>query len=257
MPNQIVSVAALSTTRLKAELGARQPIHTVPIGVDFARISAIEPADERIDVVFAGRLLAHKNVDMLVKAIGQLAKGRYPQIRCLVIGEGPERKNLQSLARELALEKQVEFVDFIATEDDLFARMKCAKVFALPSTREGFGICVLEANACGIPVVVVDHQDNAARNLVRDGENGLVCSLEVESLAAALETILAGHDMRPRALAAARQYDWNNIITRIEVGFASSGRRQPRRKGQSRLWTIDGGGSEVHTRQEPGLVGSG
>ncbi len=50
--------------------------------------------------------------------------------------------------------------------DDLIGYMKSSKVFVLPSTREGFGIVVIEANACGLPVVVVDHEMNAATDLV-------------------------------------------------------------------------------------------
>ena len=57
--------------------------------------------------------------------------------------------------------------------DDLIGYMKSSKVFVLPSTREGFGIVVIEANACGFPVVVVNHKMNAATDLVVDGINGI------------------------------------------------------------------------------------
>ena len=67
--------------------------------------------------------------------------------------------------------------------DDLIGYMKSSKVLVLPSTREGFGMVVIEANACGIPVVTVDHPMNAAVDLVIDGVNGFKTQLETEDMA--------------------------------------------------------------------------
>ena len=60
--------------------------------------------------------------------------------------------------------------------------MKSATVLALPSVREGFGAVVLEANSCGLPVVTVDHPDNAARHLIIEGQNGFLAGVEAVSL---------------------------------------------------------------------------
>jgi glycosyltransferase involved in cell wall biosynthesis len=95
--------------------------------------------------------------------------------------------------------------------------MMCAsKVFVLPSEREGFGIVVTEANAAGIPVVTVDMPDNAAKYLIEQGENGLVCELSPEAIATAIETLL--HDRKPASYYAAfsEKYDWKNIIPQME-----------------------------------------
>ncbi|GAI68661.1 unnamed protein product, partial [marine sediment metagenome] len=61
--------------------------------------------------------------------------------------------------------------------------MKSSKVFVLPSTREGFGIVVIEANACGIPVMTINHKDNAASDLIEEGKNGFVCQLDEKEIA--------------------------------------------------------------------------
>ena len=61
--------------------------------------------------------------------------------------------------------------------------MKSSKIFVLPSTREGFGIVALEANACGLPVITVNHAKNAAADLVMDHCNGFKCNLNENEMA--------------------------------------------------------------------------
>jgi len=97
--------------------------------------------------------------------------------------------------------------------------MKSSKVFFLPSTREGFGTVVIEANACGIPVVVIDHKDNAAKDLIRDGENGLICGYNPEVIADRIILLLdmiKHNNIKNVCKESAKIYDWNNIVNRIE-----------------------------------------
>lgn len=74
---------------------------------------------------------------------------------------------MKKLTNELDLKGNVEFTGFLEDYQDVIAHMKSSKVLVLPSVREGFGMVVLEANACGVPVVVVDHPMNAAKDLVK------------------------------------------------------------------------------------------
>ena len=83
-----------------------------------------------------------------------------------------KKKRLGVLAQKLNLEKNIKFLGLLEDHDDVYAIIKSSKVFVLPSAREGFGIVVIEANACGIPVITVDHKDNAARDLIEEGKNG-------------------------------------------------------------------------------------
>ncbi len=95
--------------------------------------------------------------------------------------------------------------------------MKSSKVFVLPSTREGFGIVVIEANACGIPVVTVNHKDNAARDLIEEGKNGFVCQLDEKEIA---KNIMKGIKNRNRikqtCTNSVKLYDWDNIMKKFE-----------------------------------------
>jgi glycosyltransferase involved in cell wall biosynthesis len=101
--------------------------------------------------------------------------------------------------------------------------MKSSKVFVLPSTREGFGIVVIEANACGIPVIAIDHKDNAARDLIEEGKNGFVCQLNEEEIAKRIMKILensTGQKMKRVCMDSAKNYDWDKIVDRIEEVYS-------------------------------------
>ena len=105
-----------------------------------------------------------------------------PDIRALIIGEGPEYEYLKNLINDKKIDPPVQMSGFYRNHDDLIARLKSSKVFVLPSTREGFGITALEALACGLPVVTVDHPANAIRDLITE-KNGFLCSLSAQDLA--------------------------------------------------------------------------
>ena len=88
-------------------------------------------------------------------------------------------------------------------------------------TREGFGRVALEANACGLPVVTVNHKRNAACDLINDG-NGFICELTEGDMA---EKILTGldkrKDMKTKCIESAKRYDWDSISTLVESFYES------------------------------------
>ena len=97
--------------------------------------------------------------------------------------------------------------------------MKSSKVFVLPSTREGFGIVVIEANVCGIPVITINHKDNAARDLIEEGKNGFVCQLNGEEIVKRIMRILINSSSRrieETCVELAKKYDWDKIVDEIE-----------------------------------------
>lgn len=225
LPDKIVSVSEQTTAALVGTLKVnRENIETIVNGIPFTYISSVPPSLESSDVIFVGRLLSHKNVDCLIKAIEKIADETPDQIRrCFVVGDGPERQALEQLVSEKRLESRVVFKGIIERMDELYGLMKASKVFVLPSTREGFGITVIEANACGLPVVTVDCDQNAARNLIQENKTGCVSKLESGALAEKIVFTLANHAaMKKNCVEFAKKYDWENLIDRLEQVYTKT-----------------------------------
>jgi glycosyltransferase involved in cell wall biosynthesis len=183
------------------------------------------PHDETSDIIFAGRLIKEKHVDLLVRAFGILASEQ-PELRLLIIGEGPEHDAITKIIHELSLEDRIYLRGFQVDHNEIIARMKSAKVFVNPSTREGFGITALEALACGLPVVTVNHPANAIRDLINE-KNGFTCSLTEKDLADTIRRALQRHaDMKNDCISSASAYDWEKITSDIETYYQSAIERQ-------------------------------
>lgn len=136
-------------------------------------------------VVFAGRHIPEKRVPAIVPAIAR-AREQLPQLKAAILGDGPERDHVLRLVSELGLDGAVRVPGFVATEtvDQMIAGALC---MMLPSRREGYGLVVIEAAAHGTPSVVVSGPDNAAVELVTEGENGFIArSADPDDLASAI-----------------------------------------------------------------------
>ena len=215
----IVAVSVTTMNNLRS-LGCRGHITIIPNGVDLQRIRSIVPSYEIADIIFVGRLIKEKHVDLLVRAFGILS-AEQRELRLLIIGEGPEQRTIANIIHELSLEDRIYCRGFLDDHDEIIARMKAAKVCVLPSTREGFGITALEALACGLPVVTVDHPANAIRDLITE-KNGFICSLSAKDLADTILRALLRHaDMKNACIASAAAFDWERIASDIETYYQS------------------------------------
>jgi glycosyltransferase involved in cell wall biosynthesis len=219
LTQNVIAVSESTKNKLKS-LGYRGNITLVPNGVDLQHIASIVTSEETSDFIFVGRLIKEKHVDTLVRAFDILASEQ-PHLRLLIIGEGPELDAIKKIIQELSLEDRIIIRGFQIDHDDVIARMKSAKVFVIPSTREGFGITALEALACGIPVVTVNHPANAIRELISE-KNGFTCSLSEKDLAGTLQIALQRHaDMKNDCIASASSFDWEKITSDIEKYYRS------------------------------------
>jgi glycosyltransferase involved in cell wall biosynthesis len=153
-----------------------------------------EPAEPL--VVFAGRHIPEKRVAALVPALVR-ARESIPDLRAEIYGDGPERAAVLAAIADLAW---VSAPGFVAAEE-VDAALRRALCMVLPSRREGYGLVVVEASARGTPSIVVAAEDNAAVELVADGENGVIAA-SIEDLAAAIERVHAdGEALRERTRA--------------------------------------------------------
>lgn len=207
---------SLKTKRDLHSAGLRKDVHVVPNGIDFLRIQKIKKAELESDVIFVGRLIKEKNVPLLLKAV-RLIKEEIPDVAAVIIGDGPERKSLEKLSKSLGVSDNVEFLGFLESHDEVIAHMKSSKVFLFPSLREGFGIVVLEANASGLPVVTVDYEMNASKDLIINGKNGFVSKLNEKDFAEKILTALENRrKIKSTAVNIAKGYDWEEIVGRLE-----------------------------------------
>jgi glycosyltransferase involved in cell wall biosynthesis len=194
LPDHIIAASPQTAERLRAGLRRGIPITTVPNGIDLEAIRSSHSDADVTDIVAVGRLIDHKRVDMLLDVIAML-KARGMHVTCRVIGDGPERVALQERARMLGISGAVDFRSDVDEQKDLYALLKAARLFVSLSAREGFGIAVLEAIACGVPVLTTSAPDNLAWHLVAQYSQGVVCEPTAEAVAAAIEQVLAqaGH----------------------------------------------------------------
>jgi glycosyltransferase involved in cell wall biosynthesis len=140
------------------------------------------PADVRI-VLSTSRLAAQKGIDAAVRAIAALPD----DVVLVVLGEGPERSALEALVRELDLERRVFLPGRVP---DVASWLGRAAVYVQPSRWEGFGLAVLEAMVCSLPVVAT--RVGSLPELVADGETGvLVPPGDAAELARGIERALA------------------------------------------------------------------
>jgi len=192
LPDHIIAASSHTAERLRAVLGPRASITIAPNGIDLEAVRSSYPDQAATDLVVVSRLMAHKRIDMLLDAIALLHAERLP-VTCRIIGDGPQRDELRDRARALGVEHAVDFCHDVREQKEVYALIKAAKVFVFPSAREGFGIAVLEALACGVPVIVTSAPDNLARHLVAQSGTGTICDPTAPAIADAVKSVLADH----------------------------------------------------------------
>lgn len=205
-----VLVRSAAYARSAPGLAAVQPsrLRVVPNGIDPTRFRPDGPRRPGDYLLFVGRLVPYKGLDVLLEALA--GPGGLPLV---VVGDGPERRRLETLARDLGVD--VHFLGRVEDED-LPALYRGARLTVLPSVngQEAFGISLLESMACGTPVVASDLP--GVGDVARLG--GLTARPgDAADLARALEQALAGDLVRGATLANAihAAYSWDAVTDRM------------------------------------------
>ena len=197
---------AFAYSRLHAERLREEGLRGEPVVVGGLYDGPLDaPAGDRDGrsplVVFAGRHIPEKRVPAIPAAIAA-ARRRVPALRARILGDGPDRGRTLEEIERLALGDVIDAPGFVGSEE-VHRAIRDATCLLLPSSREGYGMVVIEAAAAGTPSVVVAGPDNAAVELVEEGENGhVVASADPDAVAEAIARVHAeGPELRARTAA--------------------------------------------------------
>ncbi len=229
LPQQAFCFSKLHARRLTA-LGLRGDVVRLPGEYEGPTERPVVLHPEQC-VVFAGRHIPEKQVTAIPPAVA-LARQQLPELRGLIIGDGPERPRVLESVAALGLDRQIEVPGFLpaAQVEQALASALC---LVLPSRREGYGMVVLEAASHGTPSIVVAGEDNAATELVDEGENGFIApSDSAENLAEAICRIHnGGTELRARTAAwFARNITQLSLESSLQRVIDAYGSRDPERR---------------------------
>jgi UDP-glucose:(heptosyl)LPS alpha-1,3-glucosyltransferase len=219
----LVAVSDLIRDDIRKYYHRTNGVQVIPPGVDVDWFHPDRIAEHRemnhgqsgaapndLTVLFVGSEFRRKGLDKLIPAIGE-------KMRLLIVGRGEHLKYYHKLAANCGVSKRIEFVGHV--DDDMSRYYAMADVVVLPSLTEAFGMSILEAMACGLPVVVSPAAGVAG--LIDDGKNGFVAG-DVSALHAALIRLQdAGlrENMGRSARLIAEGYSWDRVAAAYEGVF--------------------------------------
>lgn len=192
---------------LNSDPGMWTKIHVVRCGVDTQRFAPVQTrpkASSRgpIRLLNVARLAPEKGHNFLLEAISQVQHRGFDYV-CTIVGDGPERAQLEASARVLGIADRVTFTGAVG-QDEIGEYYDAADVFVLPSLAEGLPVVLMEAMAHGVPVIA--SRIMGIPELVEDGVNGLlVVPGRPEALADAVSTLAQDDAMRRRMGTKARE----------------------------------------------------
>ncbi len=187
-----VVIAPVEKTKEKLiEYGVIRPIEVVPTGINFEPFSRQNFSKEEIDItkkelgllptdkviVSVGRVAKEKSIDVLIEQMPKLVE-KLPEVKLVIVGDGPVLKNLQELAKQLGVESCVIFAGS-KPWDTIGKYYQIGDVFATASTTETQGLTYMEAMAAKVPVVA--KKDKSIEGIVINGETGFYFEKDSEA----------------------------------------------------------------------------
>ena len=199
-------------------------VSVVPPGIDSRFAPGARKAHAPF-VVAVGRLVPVKRFDLVLRALVE-AKQRRPDLRAVIVGEGYERPALEALRRELGADDWIEMPGHLS-DTELVTTYQEAWLVASASKREGWGMTLTEAAACGTPSVATNIAGH--RDAVLDGHSGILVD-DPSSLGGAISSVLTDPTLRERlsrgALQRARWFNWDaTALLAFEVLAAQAAQR--------------------------------
>jgi len=221
--DKVICVSEFTAEKLRKARIKSDEIEIVSNGInlDFTSSLNSQNINDKPPLIYAGRLIKEKRVDLLLKAVAIFAKkNNYQGVILQIIGEGNQREELENLAQKLDILDQVIFKGKLETIEEVWQEISQAKIAIQPSLREGFGIFPLEAIALGIPVIYCHSQESAVKEIVRDGIEGIAVNPDENDLSQAIAQLLYNEleyqKLSNNGKIRAKSFDWQEITDKLE-----------------------------------------
>ncbi len=218
--SHLVSTSEAMAAHARALIPQGPPVAVIPFGVDTMVFHPRASSDHHDGGPVIGTVKALApvyGIDVLIAAFARIA-GDHPGATLRIVGDGPQRAELERSARSRAIADRVQFTGAVRHED-VPAHLRAMDVFVALSRRESFGVSVLEACASALPVVVSAAE--GLRELVQHDRTGAVVPIgDADAAAAALSRLLADPALRARWGSAGRdlaasRYEWSACVDRM------------------------------------------
>jgi glycosyltransferase involved in cell wall biosynthesis len=176
-----------------AKRGVAVPVLPLYLGIDLSVFKPMLDTEKRWDIAFMGRLESMKSVDLFPEMLKQLEK-HYPNLKFLMTGEGSLKERLLDDFQRLGVSHLVDYQGVVETEK-VPLLINQSRVFIYPSREEPFGLSILEAMGCGVPVVTTNVY--GPKEIITDGVDGLAVAPDnVGELSDAIRRMLENEEFR-------------------------------------------------------------
>jgi phosphatidylinositol alpha-1,6-mannosyltransferase len=229
----VIAVSQYTASLVAATGASARSVRLIPPGVDLPEDPSPEASTQPTILTIARLRETYKGHDNMVRAVA-LVRQKVPDVRWVVIGEGPLRAGLEQQARACGVAEAISFLGAVS-EEERNAWLRRSDMLAMPSrdpggglAGEGFGIVFMEAAAYGKPVVAGSF--GGALDAVSDGLTGLLVDpLSPPAIADAISSLLLDCALAARLGAAgrarAREFAWPAIAARLEAVLLEASRR--------------------------------
>ncbi|MHA1769650.1 MAG: glycosyltransferase family 4 protein [Candidatus Thorarchaeota archaeon] len=185
-----------------APINREETVHTLYLGVDTDVFRPISAIDKAWDIAFMGRLEHMKAVDLLPELVSGLAPS-LPELRLLITGDGSLRDSILRDFAERGCDKMVQYEGVVKPER-VITLINGSRIFIYPSREEPFGLSILEAMACGLPVISTNAY--GPKEIITDGHDGFLVEVDdVIEMRRIVRLLLSNETLRMRIGGAARK----------------------------------------------------
>jgi glycosyltransferase involved in cell wall biosynthesis len=189
-----------SIRNMLADNGITERVTTIPTGIDLEPYQRADGREirnrfgwrDQTVIVSLGRLAEEKNWKTLLQACAYVISERQ-DVRLMLVGDGPQRKELENFASELGIEQQVVFIGRVPFEQ-VPDYLKAGDLFCYASTTETQGLVTMEAMAAGLPVVAVGATGTS--DVVEDGVQGILTEDDPQALAGGIRIVISDAELR-------------------------------------------------------------